>query len=45
MGSSRRADDLVDFTSRETADALTREMETNAALQAQLDHQLSLTKS
>ena len=41
----KRLEDLVDFTSRETADALTREIETNAALQAQLDHQLSLTKS
>jgi methyl-accepting chemotaxis protein len=41
----KRLEELVDFTSRETAEALTREMETNAALQAQLDRHLSLTES
>jgi methyl-accepting chemotaxis protein len=44
-GLFKRLEDLVDFTSRETAEALTREMETNAILQAQLDHHLSLTES
>jgi hypothetical protein len=41
----KRLEDLVDFTSRETAEALTREMETNASLQAQLDRHLSLNES
>ena len=41
----KRLEDLVDFTSRETAEALTREMEANAALRAQLDSsRLSLTE-
>jgi methyl-accepting chemotaxis protein len=44
-GLFKRLEELVDFTSRETAAALTREMETNAILQAQLDHHLSLTES
>ncbi|MEA2718600.1 MAG: methyl-accepting chemotaxis protein [Candidatus Eremiobacteraeota bacterium] len=39
----RRLEDLVDFTSRETAEALTREMEANAALREQLHHHLSAT--
>jgi len=41
----KRLEDLVDFTSRETAEALTREMETNADLRAQLHRQLSPTQS
>jgi hypothetical protein len=41
----KRLEDLVDFTSRETADALTREMEVNAGLRAQLNHQLSTMPS
>jgi methyl-accepting chemotaxis protein len=41
----KRLEDLVDFTSRETAEALTREMEANASLRAQLDRQLSATQS
>jgi methyl-accepting chemotaxis protein len=41
----KRLEDLVDFTSRETADALTREMEVNADLRAQLHRQLSATQS
>ena len=40
----KRLEDLVDFTSRETAEALTREMEANAALRAQLDSRLALTE-
>jgi methyl-accepting chemotaxis protein len=32
----KRLEDLVDFTSRETAEVLTRELEVNAALRAQL---------
>jgi methyl-accepting chemotaxis protein len=39
----KRLEDLVDFTSRETADALMREMEMNAALREQLSHRLSAT--
>ncbi len=45
QGLFKRLEELVDFTSRATAEALTREMETNASLQAQLDHHLSLTES
>jgi hypothetical protein len=41
----RRLEDLVDFTSRETAEALTREMEANAALREQLHRQMSVTSS
>jgi methyl-accepting chemotaxis protein len=41
----QRLEDLVDFTSRETAEALTREMEANAALREQLNRQLSATRS
>jgi methyl-accepting chemotaxis protein len=41
----KRLEDLVDFTSRETAEALTREMEVNADLRAQLRRQLSATSS
>lgn len=37
----KRCEDLVDFTSRETAEALMREMEMNAALREQLDRHLS----
>ena len=37
----KRLEDLVDFTSRETAEALMREQETNAALQDQLDQHLA----
>lgn len=33
----RRLEDIVDFTARETAEALEREMEMNASLRAQLD--------
>ncbi len=40
-----RLEDLVDFTSRETAEALTREMEANADLRAQLHRQLSPAES
>jgi methyl-accepting chemotaxis protein len=43
-GLFKRLEDLVDFTSRETAEALTREMEANATLRAQLDGQLSLSE-
>ncbi len=39
----KRLEDLVDFTSRETADALMREMEMNASLREQLSHRLSAT--
>jgi len=39
----KRLEDLVDFTSRETADALTREMEMNAALRDQLNRRLTTT--
>ncbi|MDB5071978.1 MAG: putative methyl-accepting chemotaxis protein [Candidatus Eremiobacteraeota bacterium] len=42
---AQRLEDLVDFTSRETAEALTREMEENAALRAQLNRQLSTTQA
>jgi methyl-accepting chemotaxis protein len=41
----KRLEDLVDFTSRETAEALTREMEMNADLRAQLHRQLSAAES
>ena len=41
----RRLEDLVDFTSRETAEALTREHETIAALQDQLSRHLAGAKS
>jgi methyl-accepting chemotaxis protein len=41
----KRLEDLVDFTSRETAEALTREMEANADLRAQLHQQLSMTQA
>ncbi len=41
----KRLEDLVDFTSRETADALMREMEMNASLRDQLARQLSTTPS
>jgi methyl-accepting chemotaxis protein len=41
----KRLEELVDFTSRETAEALTREMEVNADLRAQLRRQLSATSS
>jgi len=41
----KRLEDLVDFTSRETADVLTHAMEANAALRAQLEHALSAVKS
>jgi len=41
----KRLEDLVDFTSRETADALMREMEINAALRAQLDGRLTAVES
>ena len=37
----KRLEDLVDFTSRETAEALIREQETIAALRDQLDHHLA----
>jgi methyl-accepting chemotaxis protein len=39
-----RMEELVDFTSRETAEALTREYETIASLQDQLDRQLAAAK-
>jgi methyl-accepting chemotaxis protein len=39
----KRLEDLLDFTARETADALLREQQTNAALQDQLDRHLSAT--
>ena len=41
----KRLEDLVDFTSRETAEALTREYATVAALQDQLDQQLAAAKA
>ncbi len=41
----KRLEDLVDFTSRETAAALMREMEINAELRDKLSHQLSPTTS
>ena len=41
----KRLEDLVDFTSRETAEALMREMEINADLRAQLHRQLSPTQA
>jgi len=41
----KRLEDLVDFTSRETAEALTRELEENAALRAQLEHHLAAAGS
>jgi methyl-accepting chemotaxis protein len=41
----QRCEDLVDFTSRETAEALMREMEMNAALREQLDRRLSTAAS
>ena len=42
---AQRLEDLVDFTSRETAEALMREMDENAALRAQLNRQLSTTQA
>jgi methyl-accepting chemotaxis protein len=39
-----RLEDLVNFTSRETAEVLTRELEENAALRLQLEHALSAAK-
>jgi len=41
----KRLEDLVDFTSRETADALMREMEINADLRAQLDGRLTAAEA
>ncbi|MEA2786885.1 MAG: methyl-accepting chemotaxis protein [Candidatus Eremiobacteraeota bacterium] len=41
----KRLEELVDFTSRETAEALTREMEMNADLRAQLHRQLAAADS
>jgi methyl-accepting chemotaxis protein len=41
----KRLEELVDFTTRETADALMREMEINATLRAQLDRRLSPTEA
>jgi methyl-accepting chemotaxis protein len=41
----KRLEELVDFTSRETAEVLMREQETIASLQAQLDAQLATAKS
>jgi methyl-accepting chemotaxis protein len=41
----KRLEDLVDFTSRETAEALMREMEINAGLRAQLDGRLTAVES
>ena len=41
----KRLEDLVDFTSRETAEALIREQETIAALRDQLDHHLATASS
>jgi len=41
----KRLEELVDFTSRETADALMREHATIAALQDQLDQQLAAAKA
>jgi len=41
----KRLEDLVDFTSRETAEALTREMETNSALRDELNQHLAAAKS
>jgi methyl-accepting chemotaxis protein len=40
----KRLEELVDFTSRETAEVLMREQETIASLQAQLDAQLATAK-
>jgi methyl-accepting chemotaxis protein len=40
----KRLEELVDFTSRETAEVIGREMEANAALRAQLEHALSAAK-
>jgi len=40
----KRLEDLVNFTSRETAEALTLEMEVNAGLRAQLEHALGSAK-
>jgi len=44
-GLFQRLEDLVDFTSRETAEALTREMDENAALREQLNRRLTTTSS
>jgi methyl-accepting chemotaxis protein len=41
----KRLEDLVDLTSRETAEALTREAETISALRNQLDQQLAAAKT
>ena len=41
----KRLEDLVDFTSRETAEALMREMEINAGLRAQLESRLSAVEA
>ena len=41
----KRLEGLVDFTSRETAEALTREMEINADLRAQLDRRLTAAEA
>ncbi|MDB5092732.1 MAG: putative methyl-accepting chemotaxis protein [Candidatus Eremiobacteraeota bacterium] len=41
----KRLEDLVDLTSRETADALTREHETISSLQAQLNRHLAVQES
>ena len=44
-GLCKRQEELVDFTSRETAEALTREIETNLALQDQLDRYAAAAKA
>ncbi len=44
-GLFHRLEDLVDFTSRETAEALMREMDENAALREQLNRRLTTTSS
>jgi methyl-accepting chemotaxis protein len=44
-GLCKRQEELVDFTSRETAEVLMREQETIASLQAQLDRHLAATES
>jgi methyl-accepting chemotaxis protein len=41
----KRLEELVDFTTRETAEALMREMDENTALRNQLNQQLAMTKS
>lgn len=40
----KQLEEIVNFTSRETAEVLMREAEVNAALQAQLDHALGAAK-